>query len=968
MKKLFTQTSVLILFLFVMPFVCMAQVATAGDYRTIVATGNWSDLTSWEARDAGGNWATPSILPSTTSNVYIQSGHTITVDVLATCKDLQMNTNEALSAPAFPTPGKLVLAANYVEVSGKMRAYTNTAGPITGATDGAFYTQTSAVTNFSSTGGTTTTGAIRIVGNTRTVFAATEWGPSGFSNCALEFNLAAGQIADVNNAIKFKSITINSGIVNANASARMGVDDGASTGFFTIKSGAKLITLRSGSDIISASSTSKCGTITIEAGGILELGGSAPWISCTSFINNGTVIHNRAGTQTLLQRGADVTATTALNSYSTLILATTSSKSPFAPITVSNLLQFTGTATLNATAVNTLTMLNGSTVERSVTSGTSIPSTAGAIFYGTTATDLINVTIGSSIASSNEFQSAPTPGKIGTLTINPGVLYTHAGSRTVNNIVNNGQIVMTPTTSMTTTVTGIIAGSGIYSTRLSTSATAPSTIHYAASFTFTGPGPVGTLNMKQVADSNHLRSITLNSAGGLIIGNPIIVDTSLTLTNGVLTNAANLTLGTNVRISRGAGSLAAAPTFGSNIFSLVYNDVAPTTTGFELPTSSAIKLLTINNVAGVTLNNSPTVIDTLKLTLGNLTIPASQTLRISTGSDIQGAPFSSAKYIISGLSGANTGKLRIDNITSAKLFPIGTATNYLPVTVTPTSAMDYEVSVFTGATANGLPTGTPLTAAQKDRLVDAVWTINRMNGTGNCDVQTNWESILEGAAFSAFGNTSIGLARHNGTAWDLFIGTGDSTANTATATFSSFSPFLVGEVASVLPVTLKSVSASVKAAGIDINWKVENESSILKYEIEKSKNGFDFTSIGTVDAVNKSNYNFTDASIITAVFYYRIKMISTNGSYKYSYIISVKQSNNADITIYPNPVANTLIINGLKNNNAIKIVNSAGQIVLQQNANANSLSIDVSTLKTGIYAILIASENEKITSKTFIKE
>ncbi len=60
MKKLFTQTSVFILFLFAIPFVGMAQVATAGDFRTIVATGNWSDLTSWEARDAGGNWATPS--------------------------------------------------------------------------------------------------------------------------------------------------------------------------------------------------------------------------------------------------------------------------------------------------------------------------------------------------------------------------------------------------------------------------------------------------------------------------------------------------------------------------------------------------------------------------------------------------------------------------------------------------------------------------------------------------------------------------------------------------------------------------------------------------------------------------------------------------------------------------------------------------------------------------------------------
>jgi hypothetical protein len=860
--------------------------------------------------------------------------------------------------------GTLAIAgANNAKVSGKIRCFTAAAAVISGA-DG-LYTGTSSTATASTMITTTAAGVLKFVGGTRTITNVGEWNSSGTNNAA-EFALDAGAIGTLAVGVKFKNLVFSGGTITTTSFIS------AASGDLTIKNGARVISSRSttANAVFANSSTVKCGIVTIEAGGILELTGNTPTIDCTTFANNGTVVYSRSGSQTLLQRsGGDATSTGNFGAYSTLVLANTSTKTPSSPITVSNLLQFTGTATIGATAVNTLTMLNGSTVERSVTSGTSVPSTAGAVFYGTTATDFVNVTIGSSIVSSNEWQSAPTPGKVGTLTINPGVVYQHAGSRTVNNIVNNGQIAMTPNTSMTTTVTGTISGLGIFSTKLSTSATAPSTVHFAASFNFTGPGPVGTLYMKQVADSNHLRNLTINSPGGLILGNPVIVDTTLTLTAGTITNGSNLTLGANVRINKAAGALSAAPSFGASIASLVYNDTIPTITGFEIPSSaSVLKSMTINNAAGVTLNSSPTINETLTLSLGNLTIPATQTLRIASGQDIQGAPFSSTKYIITGVSGSNIGKLRVDNISTAKTLPIGTAAYFLPVTLTPSSAMDFETSVFTGATNNGLLTGTPLTSPQKDKIVDAVWILDRINGTGNCDVQTSWDSALEGPAFSAFSNASIGMARHNGTGWDLFIGSGDNTTNTATASFANFSPFLVGELATVLPVSLRGINATIKAAGIEINWNVENEISIATYEIERSKNGYDFTGIGSVNAANRNSYSFTDATVLAGVFYYRIKIISADRSFKYSYIINVKQSNNAEINIYPNPVANTIFINGLKKNVTISLVNTAGQIVLKQNTTSNLVSLDVSRFKAGVYTIQIVGEDEMSSTKILIKK
>lgn len=960
MRTNFTSKLVAQLVLFLLPFLGMAQVASSGDYRSSVVTGNWSAPASWEVRDGSGNWTVASAAPSSSNNVYVQSGHIITIDVLAACKDLHFCTNEITATPLFVDPGKLVLDANYLDVSGKMRAFTNVNGPITGATDGAFYTQVSAITNFSSTAATTTTGAIRIVGGTRTVFAATEWGASGFSNCALEFNLTPGSIASVDNAIKFKSMVISNGsTVNAgnNSNARMAVDDGSNTGFLTIKSGGKLISLRSGGNVISASATTRCGTVTIEAGAILELTGSGPTIDCTSFVNNGTVIYSRAGTQTLLKPGTDILSTTALNSYNTLILAVSNTKTPFASITVSNLLQFTGTATIGATAALTLTMLNGSTVDRSSTSGTQIPSTAGAVFYGTDPAHFVNVTIGASNSNSNELASAPTPGKIGTLTINPGVIYNIGGSRTVNNIVNNGQIVMTPNTSMTTTVTGVISGTGVYSTKLST--TAP--ISYAASFAFTGPGPVGTLNMKNVTDSNRLRNFTLNSAGGLILGAPVFVDTAITLTAGVLTNGANLTLSGVCKLTRTAGSLASAPAF-AGVHNISYNDVLPTTTGFELPTSAtALGNLSISNNAGVTLNAPATVNGVLALSSGVLTTSATKILTLATTATYTGGSNSNH---VSGPMVMNT------SAAVPVTFPVGKGGSYRPVTLTPTGASSYKAEYFNTGYVNTASLLAPLTAVSNTEY----WDVSKNSGA-----DATVSLSLNGAALSGASAADAVVVSHFSFGnWVAEGGTlitpGNATTGTATSKLiTTFSPFTLGygNDPILLPLKLLSFNAALKNGAATLNWSTTNETNLSNYIVEQSADGRVFGSIGSVNAMNSPGnhaYNFTSPSPLTSNTYFRIKMQDLDGKVSYSSIVLLQAGKEAIIGIYPNPVGSNLNITGLKTNATLRVINAKGQTMMQQKTGANSISIDVADYLPGYYILEVSSDGVKTINKTFIKK
>lgn len=588
-----------------------AQTATDGDYRTVKVSGNWSDADMWETRTAG-IWASTAVAPTATNNVYVQNGHSVNIDVAnANCKDLQLNV-----------VGVLAIGENTVNVSGKIRAYTTTLGAVIGAGgDGTFYSdQTSSTALASTMISTTNSGVLKFVGGTRNISNVGEWNASGTINAA-EFALDANAIGTLNGVgVKFKPIVLSSGTVATDSFVSV------STGDFTIKNGAKFVTSRSStSGVIGNSSSAICGIVTIESGGILELTGSAPTINCTTFINNGTVIYNRAGTQTLLSAGVVTpqAGTTEYNNYSTLLLSNTSTKTPSAPITVSSLLKFTGTATLAATAINSLTMLNGSTVERSVTSGTSLPSAVGAVLYGTSSTDLVNVTIGTTVLNSNEFVSSPTPGKVGTLTINSGVTYTVTGGRTAINIVNNGIISLVPTSTFTFNINGSISGSGTISG------------HTNASIAFGGStdGNAGTLNFTtgfQVANN-----LTINRSGtnaSVTLGTPVTIlnisptTTTLGLSAGTLINSGFITLGNGAIIARSGGSIDAAPVFGTSV-TLNYNSSVAKTIGFEMPNSSAIAT-TVNISSGaVTLNNTKNI-SSLTLTSGSLTLASGSNLTI----------------------------------------------------------------------------------------------------------------------------------------------------------------------------------------------------------------------------------------------------------------------------------------------------------------------------------------------------
>ena len=253
------------------------------------------------------------------------------------------------------------------------------------------------------------------------------------------------------------------------------------------------------------------------------------------------------------------------------------------------------------------------------------------------------------------------------------------------------------------------------------------------------------------------------------------------------------------------------------------------------PSSMGLGNITLN--VPVTTNYNLRISGTLTLGAGKFTIRSQDTVRMTSANPVAGGPFSAAKYIVTQTNGVDLGGFRYDNVTSSTFFPVGSNTNYLPVTLSSVSPADYIVGVFKGATKNGQPSGAPLAAAQKDSVVDAIWNVGQLNGTSDATLTLNWDNSLEGTAFSNYSDAQIGIAHYDGASFELTTGTGNQAANTATSTFSTFSPFLVHRTGTVLPVKLLGINAKFVSSGVEVNWSVTNESGTLKYEVEKSFDG-----------------------------------------------------------------------------------------------------------------------------------
>ena len=220
-------------------------------------------------------------------------------------------------------------------------------------------------------------------------------------------------------------------------------------------------------------------------------------------------------------------------------------------------------------------------------------------------------------------------------------------------------------------------------------------------------------------------------------------------------------------------------------------------------------------------------------------------------------------------------------------------------------------------------------------------------------------------------NTSAEISLASNTAINFEVG-----ANIASAAADRFQIVFK----TILPFKFSGVTAYKNNSDIAVEWKVSNETDIVKYEVEKSTNGTDFTKVNThlVNGNNNdtNNYIWLDENAQTGDNIYRIKMLGKDGSTKFSEnVIVVVVATNTGITIYPNPIKEGKIHLQMGNqpagNYQLSVTNNSGQVIysgtVQNNGNSSNFLINIKPAPlTGLYSLQIINPQNKISTQKII--
>jgi Secretion system C-terminal sorting domain len=205
--------------------------------------------------------------------------------------------------------------------------------------------------------------------------------------------------------------------------------------------------------------------------------------------------------------------------------------------------------------------------------------------------------------------------------------------------------------------------------------------------------------------------------------------------------------------------------------------------------------------------------------------------------------------------------------------------------------------------------------------------------------------------------------------------------NTTANSFALDDICVISPQAGTLPVTLTALTGKYANGIANLNWGTQQESNSSHFEIERSNNGSNFSSIGKVAAAGSSNfertYRFNDIKVNNGVNYYRLKAVDKDGSYSYSNTVALQVSiKGISITgIYPSPFVDKVNIALAAETNTIATLrlldNTGRQLRLQTNAinkGLNNLSFNnLGSLAKGLYLVEVIIDGA-VQSQKIIKQ
>ncbi len=188
---------------------------------------------------------------------------------------------------------------------------------------------------------------------------------------------------------------------------------------------------------------------------------------------------------------------------------------------------------------------------------------------------------------------------------------------------------------------------------------------------------------------------------------------------------------------------------------------------------------------------------------------------------------------------------------------------------------------------------------------------------------------------------------------------------------------------SALPVTFASLSGQHQGLSNILKWTVAQEQNVSHYEVTRSEDGMSWTRAGEVESLGNTalqrSYGFTDNGAGVGKQLYRLKVVDADGSVKFSNVIILNGGKAATLSLgglFPNPAVsklNVVVSAPEKERVRLSLIDALGRTIQSRQetveAGANTIDLNLSLVKAGVYFVKIVSEKNSATAiERFVKD
>lgn len=388
--------------------------------------------------------------------------------------------------------------------------------------------------------------------------------------------------------------------------------------------------------------------------------------------------------------------------------------------------------------------------------------------------------------------------------------------------------------------------------------------------------------------------------------------------------------------------------------------------------------LTLNNSNGLTLGNNINILSIAnfqsgKISLGNYNCTMAQTASL-TG-------YNSINYFVT--NGSGQLKQTIGNAQTV-FYPVGTSTSYLPYSFTNNGTADvYSIRVDNGSYLNyNSSSGVGMGTAISNLAVNKTWVINEATpGGSNFNLTLQWNAANELSGFNR-NQAEIRYFDYNTASWktaSAYLSANGTDPYSLTKTISGISnlnnfPIGIFSVGAALPLQWLSFNAVQNGNDVKLDWTINQQIGNKYFNIQRSDDGNQFSTIGKINSTLLSDYSYTDSGVIALfktalkpLIFYRLQQVDIDGKNSYSKTVPVNLAfagNNVFVKIYPNPVHSILNIQWYSNNNEscnIRMIDARGVLIKQAifaaEKGINNTSFAVQSLSAGYYTVQLITKN-----------